>query len=182
MKPRIRFMDRLDMLLHILSHFTHQFDWLPLELDSVCGVVDCSCEIDDESESESEFISEEEDTYMVKRIAQTLGASLYTSEAAGWHFWRMCCDLPISTFEWALSAYKGSLDARLTADGFSPILMCIANVNWNAVEAFAKHGADLHYVGKDIDYSPVEETVTSLSLYSSRRFFEWRDILRDLKI
>jgi len=59
--------------------------------------------------------------------------------------------------------------------------VCIAYENWNAVKAFAKHGASLHYAGENMDDSPVEETITSLSLYSSR-IFEWRAILRDLKI
>lgn len=176
-----------DMLFCILSHFTHQFDWLLLVSSSVCGLVDCPCEIDVESESESESafdFDDEEVADGLKKFAQTLGAFLYTSEVAGFCFTYLLNNprLPISVLEWATSAYRGVLDSRLTVDGFSPILRSIANENWNVVKAFTKYGADLHYVGKDIDYSPVEETATTLSLYSSRRFFEWRDILRDREI
>lgn len=81
-----------------------------------------------------------------------------------------------------MSTYEELLDSKRTEDGYSTILTCTAREDWNAVEAFAKHGADLHIVRKDIKYSPVEETVTSLSLYSSRRVLEWREILRNLKI
>jgi len=63
------------------------------------------CQSDDESQSESEsefeFYDDEETTHIMKKIAQTLGAFLYTSETAGWAFWRMCFDLrtPISTVD-----------------------------------------------------------------------------------
>ncbi|KAE8446656.1 hypothetical protein EG329_011699 [Mollisiaceae sp. DMI_Dod_QoI] len=137
-----------------------------------------------DSESRPESVCEEERTQFVKTFAQSLGASLYTSEAAGYFFWRLLCEasMPLSAIEWATSSYKCCLDARDTADGFSPILLCVAYENWAAAKAFAKHGADLHHVGKSVDHSPVAETVTSLSLYNSRGFFEWRNILRDLEI
>lgn len=117
----------------------------------------------------------------MKKIAQAFGTTLYTSEV-------VASDLLLLAYtndfaiEWATSAYKDLLDTRRTADGFPPILTCSAEENWTAVEGFAKYGADLHYVGKDVGHSPMEETITSLSLYSSRRFFEWRDILRDLNV
>ncbi|CZR52451.1 uncharacterized protein PAC_02328 [Phialocephala subalpina] len=169
--------EELELVFCILSRLSHQFESLPLGPEFICSIVDCKCNI----EVEDEMVDEKRVVYWLKRLAQTLGTSIYTSEHVASRFWIACCHSR-STLEWAMSVYKDLIDIRPTVDGFSLILECIATEKWFAVEAFAKNGADLHYSGKDIDHSPVEETATSLSLYSSCRFFEWRGILRDLKI
>ena len=170
-----------DTLLRILSYFTHQFDGLLQVSNSVCRVLNCTCDQHDVPEL---LITDELATDLVRRLAQILGEFLYTSEVVGAIFALILNEIgvPISTVEWAMSSYKFLLDARATAESFSPILVSIVKENWNVVRTFAKHGADLHYLGNDIEYSPVKETATSLALYSSRSFFEWRAILRDLKV
>jgi hypothetical protein len=182
-----------NMGYHIFSQFTHQIDWIQ-DINSCpqldCGLIDCFCnktpEFESESESElgDEFFNEEIATIYLKNLAQVFDISPYSSQATCDIFWSACSAFTteISTLEWAASTYKCLLDSRVTPDGFSTLLVCVADEKWNVVKAFAKNGADIHYMGNDTDHSPVEETATSLSLYSSRRFFEWRRILRDLKM
>jgi len=120
--------------------------------------------------------------HTVKGLAKILSSHLYTSEVIRGSFWGLLVhpEVPFSSLEWAINTYGNSADARVFPDGYSSTLSSIGNNQWDKVEVFARKGANLHLVGIDSDFSPVEETPTSLSLYNSDSFFHWRNILRRL--
>jgi hypothetical protein len=119
----------------------------------------------------------------IRHLAQSLDAHLKISEGAK----RLLCafligpNVPSSTITWATNLYSSIIDTRLDPDGYSVVLECIANNQWDTVEAFAKSGAGLHHIGFQDSYSPIEESATSLALYNSENFFAWRGILRGLE-
>jgi hypothetical protein len=185
----------IDNFISLISFFAHQVDLLSEDRPLRCGLDRCSCGSEFENTDvladkelpddlvENRLSDDELFDSFGRRLAQNLDAYLKTSELAKLLLLVFLLNLsvPRSTLIWATNLYGNLVDTRVDANGYSAVVYSIANNKWDSVETLVKSGADLHHVGFDDDFSPIEESATSLALYSSGNFFEWRGILRALE-
>ena len=74
-----------------------------------------------------------------------------------------------------------TIDARDAEGGYTALHRCIAGIAWGSIRDIRyllEKGANPHVVGKSNRFSPLDETPTSLSMYSSSAFMVWRSILQ----
>jgi hypothetical protein len=97
-------------------------------------------------------------------------------------FHRVLCEVahqkPSIYFEEALDVFHELIDGgRREHRGYPALHTCLVWGRYREVRDLVQKGVDLHLVGLCSYYSPTKATPTSLALYSSESFFEWRKIL-----
>ena len=73
---------------------------------------------------------------------------------------------------------KNSVEARRNCTGYTPLLYQIAT-GGVYTKAVLDHDPDLHRSSTETDFTPYEESPTSLAMYSSMEFAQWLDDLTD---
>jgi hypothetical protein len=95
----------------------------------------------------------------------------------------------VDIFDLLLGLTDHGIDARSKPGGYS---MLLRKVVWLGttdilreqirIITLLKKNADPHLIGFDQAYSPRKETSTSLAMYNSRSFFNWRFALRESSV
>jgi hypothetical protein len=90
-------------------------------------------------------------------------------------------DVPF-VLELALDACGNLVDALSGTGQYSALFYGIYYEKYESCRILAQRGANLHLVGMDPYRSPTMETPTSVSLYSSTSFFQWRKVLKSCEV